>query len=427
MFRVLVFPSCNEPGLEIINSLAKSNKITLFGGSSYKVEYDPSRLLLKNFIKCPDYYSQSFKEDFQKIIDENQIDIVFPAMDILTAEFSKWRSPKTAFITTNEGTAALFLSKSHTYERLKDVIPVPTIYRSDPVDFPAYAKPDKGSGSRDHMIINNVDELEVARKKGLLICEYLPGQEYTVDCINDRHGHLLFSNIRERGLIGRGISLGTREVVCPEITDYIYRIVCTLEIEGPWFAQFKKSKSGQYKLMEINARVAGSMTLTRLAGVNIPLMCVFLYMGFEVEVPKVKNDILINRCLRNLGEVENFIWVLWDLDDTIIRKDGKPDPDVVACLYDFHNRGVKQILITKNPGARDLLRVHQIPDFFVEVCITTDKLPDVRNLMQAHQIDAKECVMINDSYTEMLDIQKSFSDLRILTPDALDLLGRERI
>ncbi|MFL5111983.1 MAG: hypothetical protein ACJ8DG_03340 [Microvirga sp.] len=44
--RVLVFPSANEPGLEILQALAKSNKIELLAGSSFDRAYDPSRVLV---------------------------------------------------------------------------------------------------------------------------------------------------------------------------------------------------------------------------------------------------------------------------------------------------------------------------------------------------------------------------------------------
>lgn len=427
MVRVLVFPSCNEPGLEVINALMKSNKVMLWGGSSYATDYDPSRLLLKHFIQCPDFYDPDFKAKFLKILSDHQIDVVFPTMDILVAEFAKWRVPNTTFITTNAEAAELFLSKAQTYERLKDIIPVPEIYHDLPAAFPAYAKPDKGSGSRGHMLITNQEEWALAVKKQLLMCEYLPGQEYTVDCINDTEGKLLFSNARVRGFIGRGIALGTKSVSCPEIDEYIQQIARTIKIEGPWFAQFKESKAGQPKLMEINARVAGSMALTRLLGVNIPLMAVFLWQGYQVEVPKFKPHVLLNRSLRNLSESAPFTWVLWDLDDTLIRKDGKPDPDIIACLYDYHNRGVKQLLITKNVEAEAVLKRHKIPDFFTEVRVTQDKLAELHQLIPAQRICIEACVMINDSYTENLAIQKSYPALRILTPDAVDLLGRETL
>lgn len=426
MFKVFVFPSCNEPGLEVITSLAKSNKVMLWGGSSYDVDYDPSRLLLKNFIQCPNYYDPDFTIKFRKILKEHQIDIVFPTVDILVTAFSKWCLPNTTFVVPNRDTAELLLSKSQTYARLLEVVPVPKVYTGNEIEFPAYAKPDKGSGSRGHMLITNVEEWNVATQKNLLCCEYLPGQEYTVDCINDLQGNLLFANVRVRGNIGRGIALGTRGLSYPQIEEIIRQITRQIRIEGPWFAQFKESKDGQPKLLEINARVAGSMALTRLAGVNIPLMALFLYKGYSVEVPQIKENILLNRSLRNLGETEHFEWVLWDLDDTLLRRDGKPDPDALASLYDYHNRGIKQILLTKNSQAKELIKLHKIPDIFLDIRITNDKLTELENLMGVYRILASNCVMINDSYTENLAIQKNCPGLRILTPDALDLLGKEK-
>jgi hypothetical protein len=427
MFRVLVFPSCNEPGLEIINSLIHSNKITLFGGSSVDVEYDPSRLLLKNYIVCPSYYQPDFKERMERLLQDNRIDVVFPTVDLLVAEFSKWRLPRTTFITPNSEAAHLVLSKSKVYERLRGIIPVPRLYDSTNFELPAYAKPDIGSGARGGMLVTTMEELEIALKKGLLVMEYLPGEEFTVDCLNDLDGRLRFLQVRLRGRIGRNIALGTKGVLMTEIEEAVRRITEEIRIEGPWFAQFKMNQGGQPVLMEINCRVAGSMTLTRLSGVNIPLLSVFLFMGYEVEIPQPIPKVLLNRCLRNFCETESFQWVIWDLDDTLIRKDGKPNPEAIACLYDLNNRGISQILLTKNPDADRILKTHRIPDFFREVRITDDKLAELERIMGTYAILAETCIMVNDSMTENLTLQKQFPQLRIITPAMLDLLGREKV
>ncbi|MEM2126485.1 MAG: ATP-grasp domain-containing protein [Candidatus Methanomethylicaceae archaeon] len=427
MIRVLVFPSCNEPGLEVINSLACSNKIMLFGGSSVDVEYDPSRLLLKNHLACPSYYDSGFREMMEKLIEEHQIDVVFPTMDLLVAEFSRWHLPRTRFITPNSETAHLFLSKLRTYERLQGLVPVPRLYDFTNFELPAYAKPDIGSGSRGGMVVNTRDELQMALEKGLLVMEYLPGAEFTVDCLNDLNGRLRFLHVRLRGKIGRNIALGTKGVFIAEVEDAVRRIAEEIRIEGPWFAQFKMDREGRPVLIEVNCRIAGSMTLTRLSGVNIPLLSVFLFLGYEVEIPRLIPDVLLNRCLRNLCEVKEFRWVIWDLDDTIIRKDGKPNPEAIACLYDLNNRGVTQLLLTKNPDADRLLKLHRIPIFFVEVRSTDDKLAELERLMTTYGIEPETCIVVNDSMTENLAIQKRFPQLRVITPAMLDMLGREKI
>jgi hypothetical protein len=425
--KVFVFPSCNEPGLEIINSLTKSNKFEIWGGSSYNIEFDPSRVILANYVPCPDYYEQNFRIKFEQILVENKIDFVFPALDVLVAEFAQWHLHKTKFITTNSNTAQLLLSKGDTYRHLKSVIPVPEIYKDSRVEFPIFAKPDHGSGSRGNLLVTNEIEFALARERKLLLCEYLPGAEFTVDCINDLSGNMLFHNVRIRGNIGRGISLGTKDRYFPEIEDYVSKIAENIRIEGPWFAQFKLSRDGIPKLMEINARVAGSMGLTRFLGVNIPLISLFLYSGSEVKIPATRQNITLNRCLKNLGELDNFNFVIWDLDDTILRKDGKPDPDAIACLIDLENRNKKQILLTKNQQARELILTHHIPNVFVETRISEDKITETGRILVEFGLEQSECILVNDAYSELLAFQEQYPRIRVITPDVLDVLGREKI
>jgi hypothetical protein len=179
--------------------------------------------------------------------------------------------------------------------------------------------------------------------------------------------------------------------------------------------------------MEINARVGGSMTLARLGGVNIPLLALFLFKGFKVEVPAALPGLVLNRCLKNHIEGPNVGCVLWDMDDTLLRKDGKPDPEAMASLYDCHNRGIKQLLLTKNPNVQALLAAHGIPLFFDEVVYTEDKLSAVQLLLNRHGIQVADCVAVNDSNTEKLALQRKLPSLRVIGPDALELLGREKV
>jgi len=425
--NVFVFPTCNEPGLEAIQALAKSNKINLFGGSSYDVTYDPSRFLLKNYVHCPGYDDPGFAESFKDILRRNRIDVVVPAWDPLVAEFAGWRIDGAVFVTPRAELATAFLSKRDTYDRLRGIVPVPRLYEPENAPFPLFAKPDRDSGSRNTVEVRTADQLRDAVERDLLLCELLSGDEYTVDCISDLDGALLFSNVRVRGKIGRGIALGTKPVDEPAIQACVERIAENLRIEGTWFAQFKKNNDGEPVLMEINARVAGSMTLTRLCGVNIPLIAVFLYTGHEIRIPRPREEVLMNRSLRNLTEEPAFDWVIWDWDDTILRKDGKPDPEVLACLYDLHNRGIRQLLLSKNPALDVFLDEYLIPPIFTEARYCEDKVEGVESVVADYGIDLGRCIMVNDSYTETFAIQERFPQLRTLTPDALDRLGREKI
>jgi carbamoyl-phosphate synthase large subunit len=427
MHKLLVYPSCNEPGLEISHALLKSNKFTVLGGSSLEPAFDPSRVLLRHHLHCPGFGEPGFAETFSRLLDEHEIDFVFPTVDALVAEFSHWQKDGVIFITPRPELATCLLSKTRTYQRLEGVVPLPQVYQVGAERLPAFAKPDQGSGTRGTLLVETEAELRLARQRGLVVMEHLPGDEHTVDCIGDRSGRLLCAHPRLRGRVGRGISLGTRRAADPRLLEQVEQIAAALRVEGPWFAQFIYNAQGEPRLTEVNGRVGGSMTYTRLCGVNIPLLAAFLFSGEPVNIPPLKTALVLNRALANQVCAEPFDWVIWDLDDTILRKDGKPDPEAMAALYDCHNRNIRQILLSKNPHLETLIDHHQLPRIFVEVCGTSDKLEALPRLFKSHNIDPRRCVMVNDSYSEAAEIQTHFRELRIVMPDALDLLGREQL
>lgn len=424
-WRVLVFPSANEPGLEVVAALAKSNKVVLFGGSSYDTRYDPSRALLAHHVRWPALEDSDFRPRFEALLAEHAIDLVIPTVDGVVAELAGWPVRRTRWVVPPASSARLLLSKRATYRRLRGVVPVPDVYAAGETPLPAFAKPDVGSGSRGGRLVTTASELRAAVEAELLVHEHLPGEEVTVDCFSDRDGRLRYARPRVRGHVSRGIALGTAFVARTDLEELVGRIAAAIPLAGPWFAQFKAARDGTPTLLEVNARVAGSMTLSRLAGVNVPLLAVFSFMGWEVEVPRPVEGLTLNRSLRNLGEMAAFDWAVWDLDDTLIRKDGKPDPDAMACLYDLHNRGVRQLLLTRNAEHRTVLERGLVPPVFVEMRTAEDKLTALDALLRAHAIEPGRCVLVNDSARENLAIQRRHPALRVLMPDALEALARE--
>ncbi|MEB3195565.1 MAG: ATP-grasp domain-containing protein [Candidatus Sericytochromatia bacterium] len=427
VFRVLVFPACNEPGLEIIHSLIKSNKVEVVGGSSQDHQYDPARAILRDYHDISSLQSPGFAADFRAFLTRQAIDLVFPTTDALVAEFSSWTSPTTRFVTPGEHCARILLSKSETYRHLEGVVPVPEVYPSAPDGRPAFAKPDIGSGSRGGRILQSVDDYYNARGEGLLVTEYLPGEECTVDCVSDLAGRLLVANPRVRGKVGRGIALGAKSFVSAQIQEWLSAASSKLHLRGPWFAQFKRDREGNYKLLEINARVAGSMGLTRYSGVNIPLMCVFMFLGYNVQVPQLQSGVLVNRSLASWVEMHPYDAVIWDLDDTLLRKDGKPDPIAVAHLIDGHNRGIRQFLLSKNRDVDGVLRRFCIPRLFSDVRQSENKFETLRQMIADHHLELSKLVLVNDSYSELFQFQAAFPEIRIVTPADIDCLGWETL
>lgn len=426
--RVLVFPSSNEPGLEVVHALWKSVRFEVVGGSSVALASDPSRALLRAHLECPHLNDADFDERFRALLVANQIDVVFPTVDAIIERLAQWTDPPCALIVPNAVSAALCADKRALYDALDGEPTLPRCYGpSDAVALPAWAKPARGGGGRGAYRVESAAQLEQARAAGLIVQELLTGDEYTVDCIGDAQGTLLAYHARERSKVGRGIALASQTVQDPEIDAAVERIAARLGVSGPFFVQFKRRSDGSLALLEVNARIGGSTTLTRIAGLNTPQLAVHIALGDTVQAPRTNGPVRMVRHLQTHAPLECVDGILWDLDDTLVRKDGKADPDTVARLYDAHNQGLRQWLMTLNKDPRALLAALQIPDFFEAILQTTDKVAELRTFAERFDVALERIVMVNDSNREKLAIQAAFPQVRILTPDAVAALPREEL
>ena len=102
----------------------------------------------------------------------------------------------------------------------------------------------------------------------ILVMEYLPGKEYSVDCVC-KNGHTYICIPRERIETDCGIATVTKIENNLEIIEMSKKIISQLDLSYNINLQFKYSESGQPKLIEINPRVSGSLIANYGAGVNM--------------------------------------------------------------------------------------------------------------------------------------------------------------
>lgn len=107
----------------------------------------------------------------------------------------------------------------------------------------------------------------------LLISEYLPGEEYSVDCIAN-HGNpvLIVPRLRKRMI--NGISVEGEFIKDDTIISYCKQILTELSLHGNIGIQIKRSTTGQFLILEINPRVQGTISAGLGAGVNLPELAV---------------------------------------------------------------------------------------------------------------------------------------------------------
>ncbi|MCX6317133.1 MAG: ATP-grasp domain-containing protein [Bacteroidetes bacterium] len=116
----------------------------------------------------------------------------------------------------------------------------------------------------------------------LLVSEYLPGEEYSVDCLAN-NGELVIALPRIRTKMLQGISVKGEFVNDDSIIDYCRGIIASLQLHGNIGIQVKRAANGQCLLLEINPRVQGTISAALGAGVNLPFLAIQQAMGKPVD------------------------------------------------------------------------------------------------------------------------------------------------
>ena len=116
----------------------------------------------------------------------------------------------------------------------------------------------------------------------LLVSEYLPKEEYSVDCIA-RHGETIVAVPRLRSKMVNGISVQGQFVPDEGIIGYCRKIIAAINLHGNIGIQVKLSASNEPMLLEINPRVQGTIVAGLGAGINLPVMAVLQEFGFQKE------------------------------------------------------------------------------------------------------------------------------------------------
>ncbi|WP_050008088.1 ATP-grasp domain-containing protein [Butyrivibrio sp. WCE2006] len=464
--NILIFPAGTEIAFEIQNSLKYSKFVRLFGGSSTSDHADFTyERLIGGF---PYVNDDGFLDYLNKVIDEYDIDCVYPAHDSVCLFFSEHAEEIHAqVIITDEHTTKICRSKQRTYEYFDGEVFIPRTYDTpDDIDeYPVFIKPAVGQGSVGVKKINNREELERIlaaqdskvdrqkcndaqdsrvnklngidvkndfRSKGenhtqnispgknreihivdekfvdnsdgkMVICEYLPGDEYTVDCFTDLDGKLLFCRQRSRDRIKTGISVRSRSM---STDDYVMMIAEKLNeklsFKGAWFFQVKKKVDGEYRLMEVSPRIPGTAGLYRNCGINFPMLTLFTFWGYPVSIIDNDYDIVLDRAFYSAFRIGiEYDTVYLDYDDTLTLED-KVNADAMRFLYQARNAGKRIILLSKHSTDLhvDLKNAGISEELFDEIIVLS------REEDKSDHIIDKKAIFIDDSFAERKRIKE---------------------
>ncbi|WP_213135250.1 ATP-grasp domain-containing protein [Citrobacter sp. FP75] len=419
MINVLIFPAGTEIGREIYLSLQYEKNINLvLAGADYDSH---ARHYACGYHIVPDVTHQDGLLALQALLLQESIDYIFPAHDDALLFLSENREALSATVLCpSQKTCQITRFKSKTYQVLKHSIPTPRIFNdvTEIEQWPVFVKPDRGQGAQGAVRVDTPAMLTSlqAERDNLIVCEYLNGDEFTVDCFSDRARGLLFCQPRVRSRIRAGIAMTSTLVSLPEVETYARAISQQLQLYGAWFFQLKRSTSGVLTLLEVAPRIAGTMALNRVAGINFSMLTIYESMRTDINILPTYKDIQITRSLSNKYKHNiNFEHVYIDYDDTIVVKNKLCLP-IVTFLYQCINHGIKIHLITRH--AKNIThelqqrRIHSIFETISKINCN-DKKSDY--------ILESNAIFIDDSFSERSEVSKN-KDIPVFDVSMIEIL-----
>lgn len=418
--NVLVFPAGEVNSVELHDALATCVNINLFGASSKERH---GKYVFENYISgLPLIDAPEFISEFNRIIDEHSIDLIFPTHDTVM-EFLADNGDKlhARVVNGDKKTADVCRDKLRQYELLasQDFMP----RRLGEIDgYPLFARPRRGQGGVGARRISNEAEMP-SDLDNYLVTEFLPGDEMSVDCLSDRYGRLTVVSPRTRARTMAGISAAGKTI---PLTDDIFRMASVinekLKLKGLWFFQVKKDAKGNWKFLEVASRVASTMCLTRARGVNLPLLSVYVAMGLDVSVSPNPYSVEMDRTLITRYRID-YEWatVYFDFDDTLIVR-GKVNLKAIWFLYQCQNEGKRVILLTKHANEiYESMRKYKIDKSLFDEVIHIGM-----EEKKSKYVDPNGAIFIDNAYQERADVQ-SVHHIPVFDVDGMEVLMDWRI
>lgn len=383
MQNVLIFPSDTEIAREIFDSLKYNKLFSLIGASSTNGKGE-----LLNYNKHINNLPFISDTDFiltlnQRCIEYN-IQFIFPCHDDVCYFLTKHKSEISARIVSHSFRInQICRSKEQTYMFLHNENYLPKI---NPSDFPMFVKPKEGYGSKNVRKVENSEELDYYFKQNSyqnsIVCEYLPHEEYTVDCFSIS-GELIFHGARNRRIAKMGIAEISEKVIESEISDIALRINNKFKqvggFHGAWFFQLKKDVNDQFKLLEIGPRISGGMSFYRMSGdINFAEASISILNSSSFNLPSHSkvNIKKFGKYFIPLFKFEhlNFDNVYVDFDDTLFLHSEKiMNTELIMFLYQCVNENKKIILITRSKfDFIEILKRYKLFQLFDEIIHITD-------------------------------------------------------
>jgi len=128
----------------------------------------------------------------------------------------------------------------------------------------------------------------------LLVMEYLPGDEFTVDLLAD-HGKVLYNCCRKGLRMENSIMLDSVVVDRPDIGELCAQVTQRLGLDGNIGFDIRENENGEPMIMECNPRITAGIPVFFYAGVNLPYLCVKKALGEPLGAHSLRVGTVVRR------------------------------------------------------------------------------------------------------------------------------------
>ncbi len=128
----------------------------------------------------------------------------------------------------------------------------------------------------------------------MMAMECLPGAEGSVDLIADR-GKILYMAYRESNVNLASIPQEATLANNPEAYAIAEAVIAKLGLTGNADLDFKYDEDGHPVLMEINPRIAATMQIFKIGGMNLPYLRIKMLLGEELPQIDIQYGVKMHR------------------------------------------------------------------------------------------------------------------------------------
>ncbi len=308
--NVLILDGHRPPALTVSRSLARSGYNVDLATPWYRRSSNLFSRYLRNRISYVPH--QEDPEAFRRFTRRMSYiyDVILPVAEDTELEISHFRHDINSYclVPIPDGESLRVACDKGLTVRLAEGLGIPTpltisaenedelVGRLDEVRYPAVVKLPEESGARvfpRYRIARDKVELLAAYRYlarcnvAPLVQEYVQGEGLGAFLLYNKYSELIACFTHRRIIeypISGGFSAFAESILDPEALEISIKLLGSLNWKGVAMVEFKRMSDGSLRLMEINPRFWGSISLAVFSGVDFPTMLVETFDGRRSEL-----------------------------------------------------------------------------------------------------------------------------------------------